>query len=258
MFARFARLAGAVGAAAVVAGVMATGSAHASIVGDATTHEQAGYSVTGGQFRFVSSTFTLPAASKEPNPQTGLSVQLKNSLETAVLGISDGGTGNWNAGFAQEFPNLSVGHSDGASPAWVTGDNVTLSLYYNPASHFLFYSARNNTTGSTFGGSYKDEASPGVRQSFKDARIGAEFATDAYASPTSFTRPPASVKLAAFKDSRITTYSGHHGSLLDWWSTAPLVMTADGTPSGHVDASPGSIWGSGSAAGENFSVFVRP
>jgi hypothetical protein len=239
--------------AAAAAASLATGIALAAApAGAATgppiaTSNQAGYQVSGAQFRFVSTTFTLPHLAAYPNAVEGFSVKLRNGSETLVLGISD--EGPWNAAFAQEYPDGTIGYSDATGPNMASGDNVTASIYYARPSGEVFYTTTDNTTGTQFTGSFTDKPN-GALESFTSARVTSDFATDEYMPAASFTPPLSREKLVAFKDSRVTTYSGHHGSLTDWYTTSELDMFSGP----HTDAIPGNLWG----GGENFSVFALP
>jgi hypothetical protein len=66
--------------------------------------------------------------------------------------------------------------------------------------------------------------------------------------------PPAADKLLwRFTDSRLTTYSGVHGTVLGPWTTSKIVVTTTSTASGTVVASPTGL----SNGGRDFGVWLR-
>lgn len=70
---------------------------------------------------------------------------------------------------------------------------------------------------------------------------------------SAITPPPSDVRLWRFTGTRITTYSGQHGSPLGPWATGGRIDTADGTPAGAVVAD-ATVLANG---GQDFSVWLR-
>src|SRR6266540_3650479 len=65
--------------------------------------------------------------------------------------------------------------------------------------------------------------------------------------------PKADTRLWAFSGTRVTTYTGVHGTLLGPWTTHQVIDTTTGTSAGAVVISSPVLWNSG----QNFGVWLR-
>ena len=65
--------------------------------------------------------------------------------------------------------------------------------------------------------------------------------------------PAASTRLWQFTGSRLTTYSGDHGTITSPWTTSKMITTTTGTASGTVIVSPSGL----SSGGRNFAAWLR-
>jgi hypothetical protein len=187
----------------------------------------------------------LPDSSLSPYKSgEGVSVQLRAADETVVLGISTTqGSTNWNAGVAveQKFgqggcpnPDGCFTDTNGNSPVFATGDSVSFSLYYVPASGFLYYSASDTTSGASFAGRFTDGGAM-----FTSARTGVEFGIDPWSPGTGYTAPAKATALAAFTAIRFTSYDGTRGFIGGAkWTTSQVLATTTGTAAGTLIASP--------------------
>lgn len=277
---------GIVAAVACMTGVgLASGSNAAASTGSPSySPEQAGYSVTGGQFRFVSTTVYLRNPlqySKELLGGYGYSVQLWSSRKVLTLGVSDT-TGNpgYSPGAAifdegQQAPNDvhcatwdSNSYCAGTPSSWTggggalsyaPGDTVTLSIYYDKEKGTVQFLIRNDTAKSSSGFTYH----MGTGVSFSQARIGAEAGcyapwddlscagisvTSGYNAPTS----PA--VWGRFTQDRVTTYSGTRSGLTGAFQTSKVYMTSQGISTGTIEASSSAL----STHSETFTASLQP
>ena len=244
-------------AAAVVAPLITSAAASASpaIIRPVTfSAEQAGASVSAPRvhYRFVETTFTLPKSSKIPYASGGgLSVQLRSADEVFVLGISAVPGSQWNAAAVDLQPGncITAGcivYSNGNSPVMNAGQSVTLSAFFNAGNGFLYFKARDNTTGAIFAGRFSD---PGAF--FSSARVGAEFAVFPAAKPGSaFVPPAADFRLALLTKTTVTQLNGTHVSLV---KSAQVVETSTGTSAGHVQVNAPTVFNNGA----NTGIWVR-
>lgn len=217
--------------------------------------EQAGAAVGAPRvhYRYVQTSFNLPNSSKLPYASGGgLSVQLRSADDIFVLGISTTqGNSNWNAAAADFQPGSCtspscIAYSNGNSPVMSTGDNITLSAYYNSGNGFLYYNATDNTTGAVFAGRFSD---PGAL--FSSARVGAEFADYPAGTPASpFQDPPADYRLALLTGTQITQLNGTHVTLN---GSSQVIETSDGTAHGKVQVNAPTVYNNG----HNTGIWVR-
>jgi len=248
---------GLVAAAAVMAPLITSAAASAA---PATTRpkvfsaEQAGAAVHAPRvhYRFVETTFNLPNSSKIPySTGGGLSVQLRSADEIFVLGISAVPGSQWNAAAVDLQPGncVSAGcifYSNVNSPVMNAGDNVTLSVFYNASTGFMFFNANDNTSGTFFAARFSD---PGAL--FGSVRVGAEFADFPAGTPGSaFIDPPADFRLALLTNTKVTQLNGTHVSLV---KSAQVVETSDGTSAGTVQVNAPTVFNSGM----NTGIWVR-
>lgn len=137
------------------------------------------------------------------------------------------------------LPMVTQGDTD-----FSAGQSVTESVYYNKAAGTVSVAAYDVNGDSFFG-----QAHVGSSVSFGRASIYGGFDQG-----SSFAAPASPLTLAHFTGVRVTTYSGHHGTITGWYSHNKVLATSDGTPSGTVRAAPSGLSNSGSS----FSVYFEP
>lgn len=249
-------LATAAGASIALLPVLA-GTAGASVTPpQLTTTNFAGAQASGNGFnyRYVQGTFTLPDITsgtfKAALPGGfGSSVRLQDSAQTVDLGISTTpDSGVFNAAVAVEFPDGTVGFTNGSSPQVQPGDTVRLSLLYNytgfmvpnePAGQ-VDYSAQDLThPADSFSGHFSDTG-----QWFSTARVGDGFSADDYAVPN-----PAvggvngNQRLSSVTGVVVTSRTGARGSAgVAPWPVQRLAVVSPGD-STHVLVSTPFFWG---------------
>jgi hypothetical protein len=249
------------GAAASAA---AASAPSAATVSKAYSVEEAGYQASGSgwRFRYAQATVTLPDSSLAPYKSgEGVSVQLRASDETVVLGISTTqGSKSWNAGVAVEQqlgqggcdnPGGCFSDTNDNSPAFATGDSVSFSLYYVPGSGFVYYSAADATSGQSFAGRFQSAGAM-----FTSARTGVEFGVDPWSPGTGYTAPAKAQALASFSAIRFTSDNGTRGFIGGAkWTTSEVLATTTGTSAGTLIASPSVPASNGAKA---FTVSAAP
>lgn len=92
--------------------------------------------------------------------------------------------------------------------------------------------------------------------SFTQARIGTDFGTSPWDGSYSHAPPAKSVKVAAFSNATLITYSGHTSSLVSWWVHHPLLANTGQQSDSDWVAVPTGLSSSGS--GSNFSTYFVP
>jgi hypothetical protein len=202
----------------------------------------AGYATGGRWFRYVAGSVKVPAAAT-PAANGG----------TAVLALSHTG------GTAPPFANIQITPGGGAgsiryatntgsgafgiTPA--VGDTLSASIFYDQAGHNKF-TVTDVTTGKTQ--TIVKNASPGIASMpYTTAKAYVRAVNSA------ITSPPADTPMWAFNGSRVTTYTGSHGTILGPWASSELIDTSDGTATGTVVMSPGTL----SGRGQSFTVYLR-
>jgi hypothetical protein len=257
------------GIAAIAAGLTMAGMASASTGTTQISPEEAGYSVTGTQFKDVSASVYLrnPEQYASVVGGYGHSVQLWSPSQVVVLGVSDTtAAGSAAAGFSpavavfdRSSHGLVAASSNGTIPAqWCpaggtcqpatsggsfpTGTTVTERAHYNQASGAVNVTAT-DTAGDRFTASY----SAGTGQSFNQARIGTEFGSDPWTAPA-FTPPANWTKIGIYNNARLVSYSGHAGTLASSWVTDALeANTTAQSVSGDWVAIPSTLANSGAS-----------
>jgi hypothetical protein len=224
------------------AGAAAAASTAAQSMGSQLyTTSQAGYVTGGGRlFRFVAATVTVPYLQFEAGDNGSAEVALGSRVgPPATLSVAaGGGTGSvsyrWNSG--TEF---YTGHLYRVAPA--PGDLLRLSVYYDRLGHD-FFTATDTTQG----------VSQTVRVDVVPVIYTAAEAAGVIDNAT-VAAPKADTRLWAFKDARVTTYSGVHGTLLGPWTTHQVIDTTTGTAAGAVVISSPVLWNNG----QNFGVWLH-
>jgi hypothetical protein len=245
------------------------------------TTSSAGYEASGRDFRYISSTITVPDTSFLTAIYPSEYIQLSNGsltqptgggdsytragIESCVVARSFGATcstGTWvafveafnnslNFPFFRHFYNLAGVNQ---------GDGVNFSIYYDEQGNELHYVITPPSTS-------------GTPQFYKTQAYGALFdhaaALDDFTNSTG-TPIPLPFFLRAFRINQflqgaITTEHGLKGSFVGPWTTSPVEATSNGLPypSGTVRVSPSSLWSDGLPANgavranDAFGVWAR-
>jgi hypothetical protein len=205
------------------------------------TTSQAGYVTGGGRlFRFVATTVVVPYLQFQAGNNGSAEVVLGSRVgPPATLRVAaGGGTGSisyvWSIG--TEF---HTGHLYGVAPA--PGDLLRLSVYYDRLGHD-FFTATDTTQGVTQ--TARVDVVPVI---YTAAEAAGVIDNATVAAPKTDTR------LWAFSGTRVTTYTGVHGTLLGPWTTYQVIDTTTGTSAGAVVISSPVLWNNG----QNFGVWLR-
>jgi hypothetical protein len=244
-------------AIAITAPLFALGAGSASA---ATTRpkiysaEQAGAAIGAPRvhYRYVETTFNLPNSNKLPYTSGGgISVQLRSDDDVFVLGISAVPGSAWNAAAVDLQPGdctaaSCITYTNPNSPTMKSGDNVTLSIFRNYSNGFIYFTAKDNTSGQVFSARFAD---PGA--AFSSVRIGAEFANFPAGTPGSaFINPGQDFRLALLTGTKVTQKNGTHVSLV---GSSQVIETSDGTKSGTVQVNAPTVYNNG----QNTGIWVR-
>jgi hypothetical protein len=238
-------------AVAVSAGLGLTalaGSASASTGPRTYLPDSSGYSVTQAQFRYVQDTVYLRSPSKFTTVDDGV------SWETHLFGTRGGQKMSVDINIGGN-PQTDTSYHPWADvngkaitldgPAnFSAGQSVTESIYYNKASGLVSVNVFDANGDSAFG-----QAHVGSSVSFTNPRINGGFDAG-----SSFTAPKSQVTLARFTGVKLTTYSGHRGTIASWYPHGKVLATSDGHSTGTVLATPSGL----SHSGSSFSVFFVP
>ena len=222
------------------------GSASASAGPRAYTQDSSGYSVTHAQFRYVQDTVYLRSPSSFAAVDDGV------SWETHLFGTRGG---------QKVSADINIGGSptDSSYHPWAdvnghaitlqgdtnfsAGQSVTESIYYNKANGVVSVNVFDANGDAAFGQSHVGVVS------FNNPRIFGGFDAG-----SSFVAPSSPVTLARFTGVKLTTYSGHRGTIASWYSHNKVLATSDGTPNGTVRAAPSGL----SHSGSSFTVRFEP
>lgn len=248
------------------------GSASAGVGTPIATKSQAGYEVSGRDFRFIEATLTVPDDSLAPL-DSGLYpveyLQLSNGTQLSTAPIAGSGdqyvragiiacivankikggfvcsNGGW-AAFATTYSN-SLGGPETAqffNLANVTaGDGVQFSMYYDQQGgdvHFVINppNASGNEPSFTF-----EEAAPGA---IFDHAAALDDWTNSTGAPIVLPVIPP-VQINSFFGGALTTYNGTKGSFDGAWATSEVEATSNALlpPSGTLVANPDALYGDG-------------
>lgn len=219
-------------------GGTAPGVANATVIPNAPipTTSQAGYVATHNTFRFVTTTFKVPAASSHYTSYAEV-VLGGSSGYPATLGVKAGG----GAGSVQWNVVGPLGGMGGGTMkiAPKVGDTLTISIYYNHKA------GRDNFTVNDVTQGVKATLSlpPTPHQVYTAAEVACLLSGKV-------TTPAADVLLWGFRDSHITTAGGRQGSINGRWDTRKVIDVA---ADGHVVMSPSPLWNHG----QNFGTYLR-
>ena len=268
-------------------GLAAAGAANAAVSSPArpatigttlTTTSQAGYEASGRDFRYISSTLTVPDTDFLTQIYPQEYIQLSNGslgggdqyvragIESCTVAQSFGypscPTGDWTS-FVEAFNNSLNGpyFSHYSLLSGVSqGDGVNFSIYYDEAGKELHYVI---TPPSTSGPTqyYKTQAYGAI---FPYASAQDDF-TDSTGTPIPLPFFLHAFRINQFLQGAITTENGLRGSFVGPWTTSQVEATSNGLPypSGTVRVSPSNLWSDGLSANgavrpyDAFGVWAR-
>jgi hypothetical protein len=282
--------AAAAGVTASTLGLAAAGAASAAVSSKAqpatigttiATTSTAGYEASGRDFRYISSTITVPDTSfltgiypqeyiqlsngSLTQPTGGGDQYIRAGIEACVVARSFGdicATGTWVA-FVEAFNNSLNGpyFSHYYNLAGVNqGDGVNFSIYYDEAGNELHFVITPPSTSGT-PQYYKTQAYGAI---FDHAAALDDF-TDSTGTPIPLPFFLHAFRINQFLQGAITTENGLRGSFVGPWTTSPVEATSNGLPypSGTVRVSPNALWSDGLSANgavranDAFGVWVR-
>jgi hypothetical protein len=269
-------------AAGAASAAVATKAKPATIGTTIATTSTAGYEASGRDFRYISSTITVPDTSfltgLYPQEYIQLSAGSLNNvgnptgdqyiragIEACTVARSFGDicpTGTWVA-FVEAYDNSLNGpyFSHYYNLAGVNqGDGVNFSIYYDEAGNELHFVITPPSTSGTpqF---YKTQAHGAI---FDHAAALDDF-TDSTGTPIPLPPFIHGFRINQFLQGAITTEHGLRGSFVGPWTTSPVEATSNGLPfpSGHVRVSPNALWSDGLPANgavranDAFGVWAR-
>ena len=202
---------------------------------------RAGYNAQGRWFRFVSTTLTVAPriVSKDSDGSAFIGIHAscpgQCSPPSAYIFVAPGGGPG-----SVEYDGASDAGSFRVSPQ--VGDRLAISVYYDRHSH-TYFTASDLTQHTT---QTVRLAAGGISPVFDHAELGVLAAG-------TVPPPAAGTRLWDFTGSRLTTYTGVHGTVLGPWQTNQEIKTTTGTAAGTVVASPSGL----SNGGANFGVWLR-
>jgi len=281
----------AAGATAATLGFTAAGAASAAVTHTARAHllgpaigstSAAGYEASGRNFRYITSTITVPDTSfltgiypqeyiqlsngslNEKGTPTG-DAYVRAGIESCIVARTFGATcatGSW-VSFVEAFNNSLNGpffaHYSQLSGV-EQGDGVNFSIYFDQGGNELHFVI---TPPSTSGPAqfYKTNA----RGPLYDHAAALDDFTDSTGTPIPlpfFLHP---FRINQFLQGAITTYSGARGSFVGPWTTSRVLATSNGLlpPSGTTRVSPNALFSDGLTANgavrphDAFGVWAR-
>ena len=280
----------AAGVTATTLGLAVTGAASAAVATKAQPNtigpviastNAAGYEASGRDFRYITSTITVPDTSfltglfpqeyiqlsngSLTQPSGGGNAYTRAGIESCIVARSFGdicATGTWVA-FVEAFNNSLNGpfFSHYFNLAGVNqGDGVNFSIYYNQGGNELSFVITPPSTSGTpqF---YKTQAFGPIY----DHAAALDDFTDSTGTPIALPPFIRSFRINQFLQGALTTYSGARGSFVGPWTTSPVIATSNGLlpPSGTTRVSPSPLWSDGLSANgavrssDAFGVWAR-
>ena len=224
--------------ALAVAGFTGAGAATAAsrAAGPAVySGQHAGYRAAGRWFRYVATTVTVPPRTLSYLNSGSAFIGL-NGRYAAWINVDPGG-GADSVGYAAT--NVGTGPFRLAPRV---RDRLAISIYYDQRGH-IFFTVTDLTRPAT-----QTVVLYVGRLIYSAARLWVQ--TDRVLSVVP---PAASTRLWQFTGSRLTTYSGDHGTITGPWTTSKMITTTTGTASGTVIVSPSRL----SSNGQNFAAWLR-
>lgn len=236
------------GAALLTLGFAGASAASATMAGAhpgdpvVSTTSQAGY-VTGGRwFRYIRTTVKVAAAPAQSGNRSYAAVVLGGAGVTPVTLAVKAGGGPASVGWSIGAPPFGMGGGAMTKVTPKPGDMLNLGIYYN--RHGTDFLTATDITQGT---------SQTIRLPVPYTVYTAAEAAGVVHNAT-VVAPKASTRLWAFRGTRVTTYTGVHGTLLGPWTTSQVVDTTTGGSSGAVVISPSALWDNG----QNFGVWLCP
>ena len=197
--------------------------------------QHAGYQAAGRWFRYVATTVTVPPRTLSYLNSGSAFIGL-NGRYAAWINVDPGG-GADSVGYAAT--NVGTGPFRLAPRV---GNRLAISIYYDQRGH-IFFTVTDLTRPAT-----QTMVLYVGRLIYSAASLWVQ--TDRVLSVVP---PAADTRLWQFTRSRLTTYSGHHGTIAGPWTTSKMITTTTGTASGTVIVSPSGL----SSNGQNFAAWLR-
>ncbi len=262
--------AAAAGVTAGTLGLTAVGAADAAVSHTASgnigptmaTTSTAGYEASGRDFRYISSTITVPDTSFLTGLYPQEYIQLSNGslasgdqyvragIESCIVARSYGAvctTGSW-VSYVEAFNNSLNGpyfaHYSELSGV-NQGDGVNFSIFYDePGNELHFVITPPPTSGPAE--YYKTQAYGAIFQ-YADAVDDFTNSTGVPIALPPFVR---AFRINQFLQGALTTYRGSRGSFIGKWTTSAVIATSNGLlpPSGTTRVSPTPLWSDGLSA----------
>ena len=206
------------------------------------TNGQGGYISNGRWFRFGATTVTV-APRLVPQANGGsmmiiLDTSLPYVLGAATIGVDPGGgpgTVWWNA------PTTSPDNKGTFALSPQVGDQLAVSIYYDRSSYTTLTAA---------------DLTQGVTKTVQVNTGGSIVynAVELWGAALNNPPPPqADTRMWKVASTRLTTYTGHHGTVTGPWQTSQMIGTTTGTFTGVAVVSPSGLWN----GGQNFGVWLR-
>ena len=206
----------------------------------------AGYADSGGPFRFIATTLTVPPGQGSLTDRGQVRVSLGyhggatfRPPEADIGVLPGGGADSINYGGNTASGAFTI------SPD--VGDQLSVSIYYDQHGHYFFTAAdltQHTTQTVTTRAFYADQ------MPLNSAQVLATF------DNSTVIPPPADAQIWQFTGSKVTTYRGDHGTILGPWVTSRWIDTTDGTRAGAVVAD-ASVLSKISNPRQDFSVWLR-
>ncbi len=201
----------------------------------------AGYVSSGRWFRFVSTTVTIPPRELPAKNDGSIFMTLQSIGQShspfALIAVSPGG-GSDSVGWTISDETLNI---FAISPK--VGDQLRVSIYYDQRGHTKF-TAADLTQGITR--TARVDTGNIVYNQFHLSVRASSFLVPVLP-------PAADIGLWKVAGTRVTTYSGVHGTISGPWTTRKMIETSTGTPAGRAVASPSGLRNGGA----NFAVWLR-
>jgi hypothetical protein len=201
----------------------------------------AGYADSGGPFRLVSTAMTVPSRQVPRRNHGGVLVSLGHNGGPTPRPYADSNlVAGGGAGSITYICNAASGTFT-VNPK--PGDQLSAGIYYDQHGQYSF------TVADTTQGTSQTVKVPALyadQMPLNTADVVVEI--DGAVTP-----PPADIQLWHFTGSRVTTYTGDHGTILGPWVTSEWIDTISGTPAGAIVMS-ASVPSHG---GQDFGVWLR-
>jgi hypothetical protein len=241
------------GAAGAATGPAATGPS----VGSAG---QSGYQIDHGQFRFAHGMLFARDGGLFHSTQAGIGGSISliaTSGLRLLLGASTGTSSHnepWSPGVGVYQGKTLIAHQDDPAvhdSTTINGNTVPGDQLNTPdlqqLSYSIFYDRTHGNIKFEFvatasGDSYQGFYHAGTGLSFNRVRFATDFGNTPFDSLAYTAAPPAAKNYLTWTSAGLTSYSGHRGDLIDWWTRHTLVLV-DAVGGSH----PTGLFNSGTA-----------